>query len=199
MNRHVVLAFSFIFTLVPVRAQDALDRLDETLTVSAAHDQFRARLSGTLDLEFYAFNLPAPGLINSTSETLFNPRLTLFLDSQLGPAFYFFVQAPGCHAINAFRNSDISFPCPEQAHVYLLVCAGLCQGAFKLNRPAFPACFTGLDFLCSVADDSPHGGRIAVQLEQFSAPGIRGLDFTARVEKDEIEPPGHFVEDYSAL
>ena len=74
------------------RAQDFLDRLDQELTLSAFNDQFRARLSGTLDLEFYAFDLPPPGLIDSTSETLLNPRLTLFLDSQIGPAIYFFSQ-----------------------------------------------------------------------------------------------------------
>jgi len=75
------------------RAQEFLERLDQHLTLSAFDDQLRTRLSGTLDLEFYAFDLPAPGLINSTSETLFNPRLTLFLDSQIGSAVYFFSQA----------------------------------------------------------------------------------------------------------
>lgn len=75
-----------------LRAQDFLDQLDQRLTISAFDDQFRARLSGTLDLEFYAFDLPAPGLIDSSSETIFNPRLTLFVDSQIGPAIYFFSQ-----------------------------------------------------------------------------------------------------------
>jgi hypothetical protein len=73
-------------------AQDFLDQLDQRLTISAFDDQFRARLSGTLDLELYAFDLPPPGLIDSTSDKLFNPRLTLFLDSQMGPAVYFFGQ-----------------------------------------------------------------------------------------------------------
>ncbi len=75
-----------------VRAQDFLDQLDQRLTLSAFDDQFRTRLSGLLDLEFYAFDLPAPGLIDSQSATLFNPRLTLFLDSQIGPKIYFFSQ-----------------------------------------------------------------------------------------------------------
>ena len=66
---------------------DFLDRLDTELTVSAFNDNLRARLSGTIDLEMYHFQQPAPGLINSQIDNLFNPRLTLFLDAQLGPRF----------------------------------------------------------------------------------------------------------------
>jgi hypothetical protein len=72
---------------------EVLDRLDTALTISAFEDNLRARLSGTLDLEFYNFQQPAPGLINSEHDNLFNPRLTLFLDTQLGSQFYFFSQA----------------------------------------------------------------------------------------------------------
>src|SRR5437667_9530512 len=72
---------------------DVLDRLDSALTLSAFHDNFRARLSGTIDLEFYNFQQPAPGLIDSEIDNLFNPRFTLFLDAQLGSQFYFFAQA----------------------------------------------------------------------------------------------------------
>ncbi|HEX4640927.1 MAG TPA: hypothetical protein VH252_06040, partial [Chthoniobacterales bacterium] len=52
----------------------------------------RTRVSGTLDLEGYAFDGPAPGLILTTSDALFNPRLSLFVDAQLGPAVYVFTQ-----------------------------------------------------------------------------------------------------------
>src|SRR6516165_2105078 len=72
---------------------DSLDQLDTALTISAFQDNLRARLSGTLDLEFYNFEQPAPGLIDSKSNNLFNPRLTLFLDAQAGSQFYFFAQA----------------------------------------------------------------------------------------------------------
>lgn len=82
-----------LFAVRDLRAEDFLDWLDEKLTLSTAEDQFRARLSGTLDLEFYHFDQPAPGSIDSASDDLFNPRLTLFLDAQLGPAAYFFGQA----------------------------------------------------------------------------------------------------------
>jgi hypothetical protein len=72
---------------------DFFDRLDSALTVSAFQDNFRARLSGTLDLEAYHFEQPAPGLIDSRIDNLFNPRLTLFLDAQYGSQIYFFAQS----------------------------------------------------------------------------------------------------------
>src|SRR5260370_25542640 len=72
---------------------DFLERLDSTLTLSAFHDVLRARLSGTVDLEAYHFQQPAPGLIDSKIDNLFNPRLTLFLDAQAGSQVYFFAQA----------------------------------------------------------------------------------------------------------
>ena len=72
---------------------ELFDRLDAALTVAAFHDNFRARLSGTIDLEFYNFEQPAPGLIDSSSDNLFNPRLTLFLDAQIGSQVYFFIQS----------------------------------------------------------------------------------------------------------
>ena len=74
-------------------AEDSLDRLDEALTFSSADASIRTRLSGTLDLEGYLLQQPAPGLIYSMGRTLFNPRLTLFLDAQLGPHVYVFAQS----------------------------------------------------------------------------------------------------------
>src|SRR5947209_1783044 len=71
---------------------DFFDRLDSTLTVAASDNNLRARLSGTIDLEAYHFQQPAPGLIDSKIDNLFNPRLTLFLDAQLGSKVYFFAQ-----------------------------------------------------------------------------------------------------------
>jgi hypothetical protein len=71
---------------------DYFDRLDSALTVPAFNDNLRARLSGTMDIEAYQFQQPAPGLIDSKTDSLFNPRLTLFLDAQLGSQIYFFAQ-----------------------------------------------------------------------------------------------------------
>jgi hypothetical protein len=88
------LCFCLLASSAPAFEIDELfDRLDAALTVAAFQDNFRARLSGTIDLEFYNFEQPAPGLIDSSSDNLFNPRLTLFLDAQIGSQIYFFAQA----------------------------------------------------------------------------------------------------------
>jgi len=89
-----VVCFCLIAISAPAFEIDELfDRLDAALTVAAFHDTFRARLSGTIDLEIYNFEQPTPGLIDSSRDDLFNPRLTLFLDAQLGSQIYFFTQA----------------------------------------------------------------------------------------------------------
>ncbi|HWA07855.1 MAG TPA: hypothetical protein VG838_00155 [Opitutaceae bacterium] len=73
-------------------SDDFLDRVDDALTVSAFEDSFRARLSGSVDLEQYHFQQPAPGLINTAGHDLFNPRLAVFLDAQFRSHLYAFVQ-----------------------------------------------------------------------------------------------------------
>ncbi len=89
------LAFLLILATPPaVRAsEEFFDRVDEALTASALDGAFRTRLSGTLDLEGYRLPTPTPGLIESTRTELFIPRLTVFLDAQLGAHAYFFTQA----------------------------------------------------------------------------------------------------------
>lgn len=74
-------------------AQDFLDRLDDSLTISAFQDRAGVRISGLLDLEYYHFPQPPPDLIRSSGHDLFEPRLTLFLDGRIGPKIYFFAQA----------------------------------------------------------------------------------------------------------
>lgn len=86
-------AIAFLSMSVGAFAEGILDRVDEILTISAFDTQVRARLSGSIDLEFYHFDSPAPGLIFSPDHSLFNPRLTLFLDAQFGPHVYFFAQS----------------------------------------------------------------------------------------------------------
>jgi hypothetical protein len=83
----------FACTACAFDVDDFLDRLDTALSISTFHDNLRVRLSGTLDLEIYNFEQPAPGLIDSNVDTLFNPRLTLFLDAQIGSQIYFFAQS----------------------------------------------------------------------------------------------------------
>ena len=93
MKLRVISLCVFACTACAFDVDDFLDRLDAELTVSAFDDNLRARLSGTIDLEMYHFQQPAPGLINSEIDNLFNPRLTLFLDAQLGSQIYFFAQS----------------------------------------------------------------------------------------------------------
>jgi hypothetical protein len=93
MKLHAISLCVFACTACAFDVDDFLDRLDAELTVSAFDDNLRARLSGTIDLEIYHFQQPAPGLINSEINTLFNPRLTLFLDAQFGSQIYFFAQS----------------------------------------------------------------------------------------------------------
>ena len=88
--------FSFYLLASTVHAfevEDFLDRLDTALSITAFQDNLRARLSGTIDIEGYHFQQPAPGLIDSKIDNLFNPRLTLFLDAQFGPHIYLFAQS----------------------------------------------------------------------------------------------------------
>lgn len=68
------------------------DDLDSALSFSGFHDQVRAHLSGTLDLEQYWFEQPAPDLIYSPSNRLATQRLSLFLDAQIGSRLYIFAQ-----------------------------------------------------------------------------------------------------------
>src|SRR5205814_9846871 len=87
-----IAALGFLCVISATQAQDFLDRVDEALTFTGFNNNVRARVSGTLDLEGYAFSGPAPGLIVTTSDALFNPRLSLFVDAQFGPAIYVYTQ-----------------------------------------------------------------------------------------------------------
>ena len=94
MSKHLFICCCLTVGLGAARgADDVLDRFDESLTWTANHDNVRARVSGSLDLEAYVFQQPAPGLIHADNGALFNPRLNLFLDAQLGPRVYVFVQS----------------------------------------------------------------------------------------------------------
>jgi hypothetical protein len=91
------------------QAGDAfLDRVEQALTVSAVEGQVRARLSGTLELEGYTVQLPAPGVIRATDERLFSPRLSVFVDAQFGSQVYAFVQARGDRGFDpGERNGEV--------------------------------------------------------------------------------------------
>lgn len=74
-------------------AQPILDKLDDALFIQSANGFFRSDLSGLFDLEGYFIDQRPPGLIFGNGDSFFNPRLSLFLDTRLGPHFYSLVQA----------------------------------------------------------------------------------------------------------
>lgn len=77
----------------PVQAQtDWLDRLDNALVLQSSNGWFRADLSGLADLELYYSDQPPPGLLLTDDDVFFNPRLSLFLDTQFGSHWYGLVQ-----------------------------------------------------------------------------------------------------------
>ena len=70
-----------------------LDRFGEALTFNTLDGGVRARLRGTLDLEIYHLDGPAPSLLFTDDDYLLNERLTIYLDAQFGPHVYVFAQA----------------------------------------------------------------------------------------------------------
>lgn len=94
MSRWIPLLLGAILAGAPVAAAESwLDGIGERLTWSSSSGEVRAKLGGLLDLEGYALPQPLPGVIDAKGDTLFSPRLTLYLDAQLGPRVYAFAQA----------------------------------------------------------------------------------------------------------
>lgn len=96
ITRYLNLAvFSALLSTIPPAAAQVewLDRLDDSLFVASKDGFFRADLSGLLDLETYYVDQRPPGLLFSNDDVFFNLRLSLFLDTHLGPHVYSLVQA----------------------------------------------------------------------------------------------------------
>lgn len=93
MNRWLAIGAAFLGLTVSARAERWLDRVDDALSWASESGEWRAHVSGLTDLEGYALPDPAPGVIDAEGRTLFNPRLSVFLDAQLGPHVYAFAQA----------------------------------------------------------------------------------------------------------
>jgi hypothetical protein len=88
--------FSFFFvalTTTRLVADDFLDQVGDALTMNAFHGNVRSRVSGLIDLEFFRIDQPPPGLIETNHHFLANPRLSLFLDAEIGTRVYFFAQS----------------------------------------------------------------------------------------------------------
>lgn len=88
-----VLGVYFFVTVSRALAlDDFLDRVDEVLRLNAFDGNVRAQLRGTLDFETYHLDGPTPSLIYTNSDWLLNPRLSLFLDAQIGSKVYLFTE-----------------------------------------------------------------------------------------------------------
>ena len=73
-------------------AQEFFDAVDDHLKFSAFNQGVVGKISGLIDLEEYYVQQPPPGVIYDDHSLLFNPRLTLNLDVQIGPQLYLFAQ-----------------------------------------------------------------------------------------------------------
>ena len=76
-----------------VRVDELFDRAGEALTFADAGGTYRARISGAVELEAFFPSEPVSDLVFSDRDAFLNPRLTVFLDAQLGPRWYLFAQA----------------------------------------------------------------------------------------------------------
>jgi len=133
VKSNLVCALLFASVAPALGAESFLDEVDQALTISAFHDQVRARVSGLLDLEYYNFPQPPPGLIRADGHNLFAPRLSVFLDAKIGPNVYLFVQS---RVDTGFDPTDLG----EQwrADEYALRITPWKDGRFNLQIGKFP-------------------------------------------------------------
>ena len=90
--RWPALILSLVLTFRGGARADFLEKVHDALSLSDPDHRFHLQLSGLVDLETYFIDQPAPALIDTDHDFLFNPRLTLFLDAQLGSKIYVFAQ-----------------------------------------------------------------------------------------------------------
>ena len=119
-------------------AEDFMDEVDRALTISLYHDQVRARVSGLLDLEYYHYPQPPPGLIRAEGHDLFTPRLSVFLDAKIGPNVYLFVQS---RVDTGFDPSDLGGQ--WRADEYALRISPWEDGRFNLQVGKFSSVIGG--------------------------------------------------------
>ncbi|MDP9003573.1 MAG: hypothetical protein M3N12_02145 [Verrucomicrobiota bacterium] len=84
---------SAVSVSLPLTARgDFFEKIHDALYFHDTQDHIRLQLSGLVDVETYFIDRPAPGLIFADREFLLNPRLTVFVDAQIGSEIYFFAQ-----------------------------------------------------------------------------------------------------------
>ena len=91
LRRIAILSVAMVVTANLVHA-DFLHDTNRMLSLGDGNSQFHLRITGLLDLEGYYLDQPAPGLIETEDHSLFNPRLTIFVDARWTKYLYFFGQ-----------------------------------------------------------------------------------------------------------
>ena len=89
----LALVLALLLTSHMTARAEFFEKVHDALSLNDSRDRFHFQLSGLVDLETYFIDQPAPGLIFSDRDFLFNPRLRLFLDAQIGSKIYLFAQA----------------------------------------------------------------------------------------------------------
>lgn len=138
MKPALICACLFVSITGTLNAEDFLDEVDRALTISTFDDQVRVRVSGLLDLEYYHFPQPPPGLIRADGHDLFAPRLSLFLDAKLGPNVYLFAQT---RIDTGFDPSDLG--AQWRADEYALRITPWSDGRFNLQIGKFSTVIGG--------------------------------------------------------
>jgi hypothetical protein len=129
-----LLALTALSSVAWASSDEVFDGIRDALSYSSHDNQVRARLSGTLDLEEYWFQQPAPQLIYAEKSPLFTPRLTLFLDAQVGDRVYVFVQG---RADRGFDPSDEKLE--ARLDEYALRYTAIANGALQIQIGKFGA------------------------------------------------------------
>jgi hypothetical protein len=91
--RWPALILSLVLTFQNAARADFLEKTHKALSLNDPQDRFHLQLSGLVDLETYSIDQSAPALLFTDDDFLLNPRLTLFLDAQIGSTVYVFAQA----------------------------------------------------------------------------------------------------------
>ena len=109
-----------------------LDRVGEALVFTSPGGTLQATVSGLVDVEAYWIDGSPPGLVFSDDEIFIQPRLTVFLDAQIGRRVSAFVQA------RADRGFDPGSEDPDaRLDEYLLRLAVLEPGKFDVQVGKF--------------------------------------------------------------
>ena len=137
MKHFSPIALGLLLAATHVLAQEALlQRLDDALSYQSPGGFFRSDLSGLVDVEGYFIDQRPPGLLFGKDD-LFNPRLSLFLDTHFGDQFYSLVQ------FRADRGFDPGFKPDGAARFdeYLLRWTPWADGRLNLQAGKFATVF----------------------------------------------------------